>query len=570
MQIIALTATFTAEPLLEPLNFWMNELDISCAVKFAPYNQVFQQLLDPASTLSSNQSGLNVVLIRLEDWWRGPREPQSSDTGIEGVREQVERNADDLLEAMKFAAGSSGVPHLLCFCRPSARIQDDEAVAGFFERIETKITESLNVVSGIYVVTSAECDALYPVAEFEDQRANEISHVPYAREFFNGLGTMIARRFYRIHTPPHKIIVLDCDNTLWQGVCGEDGALGVKVGPGYRSLHKFAMAQRDAGMLLCLCSKNNEGDVWAVFEKNPELILKREHFVSSRINWQPKSENLRSLSAELQLGLDSFIFLDDSGVECAEVEARCPEVLTLQVPERETDFKKFLTHVWAFDHLKVTEEDRERHDLYAQNAGRKQLLAQSLRLDDFLAGLELQVEFLPMTKAELPRVAQLTQRTNQFNFTGVRRSENEVAQLCSAGNAECQVVRLRDRFGDYGLVGAMIFTRRAGQLDVDTMLLSCRALGRRVEHRMLSHLGRIAMEEGRAMVSFNFVPTPKNQPAQGFLESLGANIPSGNEMPCQIVFESDRVAELPSSLSAELAGTMGTLSNASQASVQRA
>jgi len=552
MQVITLTATFTADPVEEPLNFWMNELEIPCVIKFSPYSQVFQQLLDPASTLSTNHSGLNVVLIRLEDWWHGAGNLPSGQESREKVQERVERHARDLFDAMKFASGNSRVPYLLCFCPASRQIQTDETLAGFFSLLESQIAERLKDASGTYVVTSTECADLYPVAEFEDRRANEASHVPYTREFFHGLGTMIARRFYRIHTPPHKVVVLDCDNTLWQGVCGEDGALGVSVGPAYRDLQELIIAQRDAGMLVCLCSKNNEEDVWRVFEKNPGMVLKREHFISSRINWQPKSENLRSLSAELQLGMDSFIFLDDSAIECAEVEARCPEVLTLQLPGQEADFKKFLSHVWAFDRLKITEEDRLRSDLYAQNAEREQLLAQSFRLEDFLAGLELQVEFLPMTKAELPRVAQLTQRTNQFNFTSVRRSEGEVEQLCSAGNAECLVMRLRDRFGDYGLVGAMIFTRQSGLLDVDNLLLSCRALGRRVEHGMLSHLGRIAQEEGREKIRINFVPTPRNKPARDFLESIGAAVVAGNGIACQIDFESERMAELVPFLSGNL------------------
>jgi FkbH-like protein len=323
-------------------------------------------------------------------------------------------------------------------------------------------------------------------------------------------------------------------------------------------------------MLLCLCSKNNEEDVWEVFEKNAGMLLKREQIVSSRINWQAKSANLRSLSAELQLGLDSFIFLDDSAAECAEVEARCPEVLTLQLPEEDLDFKRFLSHVWAFDHLKITEEDRLRSDLYSQNAARKQWWDQTLRLADFLAGLELQIEFLPMTNAELPRVAQLTQRTNQFNFTGLRRSENEVAQLCSAGIAECVVVRLRDRFGDYGLVGAMIFSRRPGLLDVHNVLLSCRALGRQVEHRMLAHLGRIAQEEGREKVRINFIPTPKNKPAREFLESIGVLIEAGDGGTCHLNFESERIAELSSPQCDEHAGRVGSTSGVAQESFYRA
>jgi FkbH-like protein len=569
VQTIALTATFTAEPVAEPLNFWMNELDIPCLVKFAPYDQVFQQLLNPGSMLSTNQSGLNVVLIRLEDWWRGAGGVGSGRDGQKHPRERVERNARDLLDAMKIASANSKVPYLLIFCPASRRIRADESLAGFFDKLEARIAESLKDFSGTYVVTSEESKALYPVAEYEDQKANEVSHVPYTRQYFHVMGTIIARRFYRIHTPPHKVLVLDCDNTLWQGVCGEDGALEVTVGPAYRDLQAFILIQRDAGMLVCLCSKNNEEDVWSVFEKNPGMVLKREHFASSRINWQPKSENLRSLSAELRLGMDSFIFLDDSSVECAEIEARCPEALTLQLPRQNTDFKRFLSHVWAFDHLKITEEDRKRSDFYARNAEREQLSAQSMRLEDFLAGLELELEFLPLTRAELPRVAQITQRTNQFNFTSVRRTENEVEQLCLAGNAECLVIRLRDRFGDYGLVGAMIFTRRPGLLDVDNVLLSCRALGRRVEHRMLSHLGRIAQKEGRENVRINFVPTPKNQPARDFLESIGAIIEAGNGVPCQIDFESGRIAELSTFLCMEHAGSGASQSTATHDSVDR-
>jgi FkbH-like protein len=564
VQTIALSATFTAEPVQETLNFWVHELDIACNVRFAPYNQVFQQLLDPASVLSTNPCGMNVVLIRLEDWWCGAGETHLGQAAQENRQGRVERNAKDLVDAMKFAAGASRVPYLVCFCPSFKETQKDEIPARLFPAVEAQIAERLKDVSGIYVVTSAEMQALYPVLEYEDQKANEISHIPYTRQFFHGLGTMIARRFYRIHASPHKVIVLDCDNTLWQGVCGEDGASGVKLGPAYRALQEFMLAQRDAGMLLCLCSKNNEEDVWTVFEQNPEMILKREHFVRSRINWQPKSENLRSLSEDLKLGMDSFIFLDDSALECAEVETRCPEVLTLQLPQQESDFKKFLANVWAFDHLTVTEEDRQRNHLYAADAERNELREHSLSLEDFLAGLELQVEFLPMTKAEVPRVAQLTQRTNQFNFTSIRRTENEVEQLSSNGNKECLVVRLRDRFGDYGLVGAMFFTRRPGLLDVDNLLLSCRALGRRVEHRMLAALGRMAQKDGIATVRINFVPTSKNQPARDFLESMGAMVETANGDPCPIEFASERIAEPSSSMHTEIRGRSGSLADVTQ------
>jgi FkbH-like protein len=552
-QTIAVSATFTAEPVQECLDFWIHELGITCAVAFAPYNQVFQQLLDPTSLFSRNRFGMNVILIRLEDWWRTDGESQLVQAAHEDRRAQLERNAKDFVDAIKVAAGNSGVPCLVCFCPASKAMQTEEIAATQFPIVEAQLAEHLANIGGVYVVTSAEVQALYPVPEYEDARANEISHIPYTRQFFNGLGTMIARRFYRIQAPPHKVIVLDCDNTLWRGVCGEDGPSAVRIGPGYRALQEFMLAQRDEGMLLCLCSKNNEEDVWSVFEQNPRMILKREHFVRSRINWQSKSENLRALSKDLNLAVDSFIFLDDSALECAEVESRCPEALTLQLPEQESEFKKFLAHVWAFDHLKVTEEDRQRNERYGADAQRGALQEGSLSLEDFLAGLDLQVEIVPMTKREVPRVAQLTQRTNQFNFTSIRRTESEIEQLLAKEDTQCLVVRVRDRFGDYGLVGAMLFTRRPGLLNVDNVLLSCRALGRRVEHRMLAALGCVARRDKLVTVRINFIPTLKNKPAQDFLESMGAVIAAETGDLCRIEFATERMDELSSSLNGEIA-----------------
>ena len=514
---IVVAATFTAEPVEESLRFWMNELDVPCEVQFAPFSQVFQQLLDPQSQLSRNPSGMNVILVRLEDWM-GERAQT-----FEALRRGIERNTDELLSSLRAAARRSSVPYLLCVCPAWRKTLADPASAELFVATEQRIIETLRADNTIYVVTSSDLAALYPVADYEDPHAYELGSVPYSRDLFMALGTVIARRFYRIHTPPHKVIVLDCDNTLWRGVCGEDGPAGVVVDAACRALQKFVLAQREAGMLIALCSKNNEEDVWSVFEHNPSMILRRNHIAAARINWQTKSENLQSLASELRLGLESLIFLDDSPMECAEVETGCPEVLVLQLPVEDDELTVFLSHIWAFDHLKLTDEDRQRSDFYAQNAGREQLKKESVSLDDFLATLELQVDIRPMEKSDLLRVSQLTQRTNQFNFTTLRRMEAEIERLCASG-AECAVVRVRDRFGDYGLVGAMIFATRDRMLDLDCLLLSCRALGRRVEHRMLAHLGQIARQRALERLRIRFVPTAKNQPAREFLASIGATL----------------------------------------------
>ena len=323
-----------------------------------------------------------------------------------------------------------------------------------------------------------------------------------------------------LRSPPFKVIVLDCDNTIWKGVVGEDGIEGIAIPPVWRQLQQFMVGLSVNGFLLCLCSKNDEFDVLEVFGKRPDMILKRDHLVSWRINWRPKSENIRSLAQELNLGLDSFIFLDDNPLECAEVRSSCPEVLTLHLPLEER-IPKFLDHVWAFDRLKVTTEDQQRTAMYKQAIERTRFQTQTLTIEEFLDGLNLQVKLSELSRAQRSRVAQLTQRTNQFNFTTMRRTEAQIQHLSESG-LECWVVEVSDRFGDYGLVGVLIFSARHAALEVDTFLLSCRVLNRGVEHRMLNELGKIALERGLPMVVVTLVSTKKNQPAVDFLESVVA------------------------------------------------
>jgi len=320
---------------------------------------------------------------------------------------------------------------------------------------------------------------------------------------------------------PYKVIVLDCDQTLWKGVCAEDGALGIEIDGPRKELQEFFVAQHDAGMLLCLCSKNQEEDVIEVFEKRSDMPLKRAHLASYRINWRPKSENIIALAEELGLGLDSFIFIDNDPLECAEVQSRCPQVLTLELPQEEADLPTFLRHVWAFDHLHVTAEDKQRTTLYQQNMERERFRRESFNLQDFLTQLELKVEITEAGPQHWARVAQLTQRTNQFNMTTIRRTEAEIEQFCNGGPGCCLVVEVEDRFGSYGLVGVMIFAEEGDEaIQVETLLLSCRVLGRGVENRMLIELGRVAQERGRKRVDIRYVESKKNEPALNALQAV--------------------------------------------------
>ncbi len=519
---LAVAASFTAEPLGEILAFWMKELGFSFDVRFAPYNQLFQQVLDPGSLLSANRGGANVILLRFEDWSR---------FGPERKIEDLETDVRQFIAAVGQAARSSPVPLVLAICPPSPAFVSDPARAGFQARMEQLTVSYLAGVGSLYLVTPADVARFYPVADPHDPHGDELGHVPYSPEFFAALGATIVRRIHAIRSAPFKVIALDCDETLWSGICGEDGPEGVVLDEPRRALQQFMLEQREAGMLLCLASKNNPEDVAETFRLHPEMPLRPEHFIATRVNWEPKAKNLRELSDELELALDSFIFIEDSAKEASEVQSGCPEVLTLTLPSAPAEIPEFLRHVWAFDHLRITEEDRARNEVYAQRVERGRAEKQAGSLAEFVAALQLDVRIGPMTPEQLPRVSQLTERTNQMNFTTVRRSESEIRELLDSGTAECLTVSVSDRFGSYGLTGVIMFRSTPAALSVDTFLLSCRVLGRGVEHRMLARLGEIARERGIPAVEARFRRTQRNQPALLFLQAAGRQFenPDGDE-----------------------------------------
>jgi FkbH-like protein len=351
------------------------------------------------------------------------------------------------------------------------------------------------------------------VRETHDPFTNKLGHIPFTEEVYAAAATVAARWIRSVRTKPRKVIVLDCDNTLWQGICGEGP---VQLTPPYRKLHEFMLRQRDEGVLLAIASKNNEDDVIAVLESK-DCALKLDHFTSWQINWQAKSENLKTISEELSLALNSFLFLDDSPYECLEVRNSCPEVLTVPLPQDPEAIPAFLEHMWAFDRPAATDEDRNRASMYAAERQRTDLSKRALTREEFLASLKIEIQIARAAEADLARVAQLAHRTTQFNMTGLTHTVQSLTTKLSQEGSECWTARVCDVFGDYGLVGAIVFDATGNQLRVDTFLLSCRALGRGVEERMMDDLKLWAVERGAESVVIPFVPTARNRPALDFL-----------------------------------------------------
>jgi amino acid adenylation domain-containing protein/FkbH-like protein/thioester reductase-like protein len=522
--LIAIAGTFTIEPLVSPLRFWIRTLQLDANVTVAAYGQVLQTLLNPESDFASNRSGLNVLLLRIEDWIRDRTKSSVADNV-----EQVRKMAEEIGAAAGHLQSRTNARLCVLFCPASSGLSE-HYVQGF-DTVERDLTATIASLPRTTCWKYPDVARLYPVAEIEDVRADQLGHIPYTIEFFTAVATFLARRITAEAKPRYKVVAVDCDNTLWRGICGEDGPEGVRITSLNRRLQEVLLRQCEAGMLVCLCSKNNASDVEAVFEAHPEMPLHRNNILSARVNWEPKSANLQALARELGLALDSFIFIDDSALECDEVRTHCPAVLTLQFPQTDQEAAHFLDHVWAFDNAGATQEAKRRTAQYRENRARGEALEGAQSFEQFLASLDLRVDIAPLQQRQLPRVAELVQRTNQFNLTGIRRGAGQIEDLWKSNDLQVDTICVTDRFGDYGLVGAVFSRLKPDAIEVDAFVLSCRALGRGVEHRLAGELGRRARESGISNVVFTFHPTSRNEPARIFLErsfaTFEVSVPSG-------------------------------------------
>jgi amino acid adenylation domain-containing protein/FkbH-like protein/non-ribosomal peptide synthase protein (TIGR01720 family) len=512
--LLTVTANFTAQPVGDTLRFWLDGLGLQPAqLEFSPYNQVFQELMAPDSLLAGSEPGVNFLLIRPEEWAR----EQSADQR----REAISTATHEFISAAQDFAKRARRSTIVLLCPPSQEALAGAKLAASLDKLESELATALSALRGVYAIRAQDVAERYPVEVIDDPENNRQAHIPFTAAYWAAVGTALARQARALLQPPYKVIVVDADNTLWGGVVGEVGAGQVQLTGEYLELQSFLRKQKSSGVLLALASKNEEHDVAEVFQRS-DMVLRREDFVAWKINWEPKSQNIAALAAELELSPDSFIFLDDNPVECAEVQASCPAVTSLQLPAAGAGrIRKFLQHAWVFDGVGSTAVDEKRTELYREQGERNRFKTAATSFREFIAGLNLQVSIEPPTAADYDRAAQLTQRTNQFNSTGIRRLPTELASLLESGERRMLMVRVRDRFGDYGQVGLAVLMTEGQRLIVENILMSCRVLGKGVEHRVIAAIGREAQRLGADEVVAPFIRTDRNQPAENFFRSIG-------------------------------------------------
>lgn len=354
-----------------------------------------------------------------------------------------------------------------------------------------------------------------------------MSSCPYSLNTLNIIASQISRMEIYRDTVRKKCLLLDLDNTLWGGVIGEDGLEGIelsdtKEGRRYYDFQKRLLEIKNTGVILAAVSKNNKEDVMPVFLKR-NMLLKENDFVALKLNWNRKSDSIRELAEELNIGLDSMVFIDDNPIERDEVKTALPEVEVCNFPDDTMELERFACNIYeTFFYIdKPSEEDQKKTEMYHANRRRSYVRKQTYNINDFLKELEMEIIVFEAKENHIQRVAQLTQKTNQFNMTVKRYSENEIAKMLYSEKYKIFVGHVKDKYGDNGIAVLCILLLEEKKVYVDEFLMSCRVMERKVEYAFLGAVEKRLYELGFYELYADFFKTTKNVPAEKFYKEYG-------------------------------------------------
>lgn len=529
---LAILRSFTVEPIIPLLRAAGFLAGLDLTVHLGEFNSYAQEILDPGSALYRFHPDAVVLAVQARDiaadlWDR------FSDLGEEErslAASRVTRQFSDMAAAFRAHSGAHLIIHNWELpAIPSAGVldsQDGQGQSATMERLNEQLRELVRGRPGMYVLDYDGLITRHGRSRWRDERKWLTVRLPIASAQLIHLAEEWLRFLHPLSGKVAKALVVDLDNTLWGGVIGEDGIDGIRVGiehPGasYRDLQRVMLDFYRRGILLAISSKNNPDDAMEALEKHPGMILRPQHFAAMRINWQDKAQNLREIAEELNIGVDALAFLDDNPVEREQIRAALPEVAVLDLPADAAQYAQVLRDCPLFERLVLSEEDKQRGVYYAAQRERTELESACASKEDFLRSLQQEVEIARVDSSTLARVAQLTQKTNQFNTTTRRYKEQEIAEMATSPDRRVVSVRVVDRYGDNGLVGVAI-TRDEGETrEIDAFLLSCRVIGRNVETAILSYLAEDARRRGLTRIAGWFLPTKKNAPASDFYAQHG-------------------------------------------------
>jgi FkbH-like protein len=375
----------------------------------------------------------------------------------------------------------------------------------------------------------------YAEVDIIDWKYYLVSQMPMNPKLGSAFEAWFRKQLDYVDMKRKKCIVTDLDNTLWKGVIGEDGIEGIMIGgdyPGnvYKMFQEYLLELSNNGIMLAICSKNNEEDVLEVWEKHPENLIGKANIVACKINWENKVENIKQIASELNIGADSIVFIDDSPYEREMVRKMLPEVSVPEFPDQPFQIPSFIKSLTDsfFSAYKLLPDDYIKVQQYKENEQRKQFQSQFDDYESYLRSLETELTIEKLNDCNLPRLAQLTQKTNQFNLTSRRYSETDIRRIADEGGW-VYGLKVKDRFGDNGLTGLIIITLDDKKAVIDTFLLSCRILGRQIEVAFLQYMLVKMKALGIRDIEASFIATSKNAQTSDFYSACGFEIKRQNQ-----------------------------------------
>ena len=518
---LALIGSCTLTHLVPGIRVGALRREIWVEVYEGPYGMYRQELQDPFSGLHAFKP--DVLLLSLDAHHLVGAAGASVDRAL--------RDISDCWQLAKRTLGCTIIQQtILPLFRPILGNNEHRHLQSPFTMV-TKLNERLRTLAdeqGVHVLAVDTAAARDGITEWHDEGLWHRSKQEIHPRVLDVYGDEVGRILAAIRGRSYKCLVLDLDNTLWGGVVGDDGLAGIAIGQGsvlgeaHLAFQRYALELSRRGIILAVCSKNDEANALEVFDRHPEMLLRREHISCFVANWDDKASNLRQIAKRLNIGTDSLVFADDNPFERNLVRQELPEVAVPELPEDPAGFAACIAAAGYFEALSITHEDQERLNQYRANAEREQLRESTTDMEAYLQSLRMELHCAPFEAIGLPRIVQLINKTNQFNLMTRRYTDTEVQAVMSDPTALHLQFRLVDRFGDNGVIALII-----GKLDdernliIDTWLMSCRVLGRQVEAATLNVIAKRAREMGAITMIGAFRPTPKNEMVRDHYPKLG-------------------------------------------------
>ncbi len=525
---IALLSNVTVDLLVRQLN---KTLKGEVTFENRNFNQYRQELLGTDSWLIDAKPSAVILLLDPEEFLQ--QAAGCDKASLESMGNAVAadiigliENAKQKLPATSFMIGSFFLPR--GYNLPALEYNSDTSLHHFVETVNLALERFAAAHSGVFIIDMGSFITTYGWNNLADARLWVMGRIRYSAEGHEWLAQWLASYVRPLLSAPRKVLALDLDNTLWGGVLGEAGAEGVALsddgeGFAFKNFQRRLQVLQRLGVLLVVNSKNNLSDVEEVWQKNPHMLLKREDFAFVCANWQDKATNLRSIAETLNLGLDSFVFIDDNPAERELIRRELPMVATPDFPESPEQLAGLVDALALryFNKLQLTAEDKHKTAQYQARAAAESLKTSAASMDDYYAALEMKGSIYPLTKENIARAEQLTQKTNQFNLTTKRYTAAQLEHFCTEGG-RIYLMSLDDKFDRHGIVAmAMVRPEQGSEWVVDNFLMSCRVIGRTVERTLLAHIISDIRKAGATKLHGSFIPTAKNQQVADFYSRMG-------------------------------------------------